>query len=618
MEREVVDNTLEKLRERFLRWDELCSQLRELYYRYLDLAAFRSEKCYFPGRRCKRSWDRKYDLEELTGAWLHITNVAPTCGSLMRVLTNVEYEARLMSLESLRRFGGKERKSRPKNEVAVIRLRGPIRLYVVLWGRRLHVVWGMVDGLNDFAEGDGKVEYIADIIKRYWQGEDVALRIDAFSVDGEYRRYWPEISLSKDVSKLLGGRDKAPVALFRNLGWLLSDDSRDLRGVQHMAGNPGQVALRLFDWIALTKYAIDVLKIAPDKPLMFKLSIHYVSSTRDGPNPALVATAVGSTTKVLQSVYDWFGVRSSNVEGVLARGYALLKALREEAFGREGKFYVVNDVGAWVAYSNMLGTVIIGDGSISPYDIVITAKISPELTLDGTTSLAKELAKAVGGNVSGGNVHLPKWQMRLLLPISPTPAFEKTKKLYEALVNYPVAALIKMGNDVYMLTHEGRGRFVIHGKRAIDLSKALSALGLEINIRMRSCCSALYLRNTHLSKLIRRGLSVRLLNDVEKAMFKDLPQVPAIDLELLERALKEIAKMAKIELRENKGRIYVRIIPYDKSYLGQIAELLRAAGVRFTVPQKRREITIYEQKSVKAIQMLINTITYFSTPIFGG
>jgi len=104
MEREVVisNRALEEFLERLLRWGELCSQLRELYYRYLDLAAFRSEKCYFPGRRCKRSWDRKYDLEELTGAWLHITNVAPTCGSLMSVLTNVEYEARLMSLESLR------------------------------------------------------------------------------------------------------------------------------------------------------------------------------------------------------------------------------------------------------------------------------------------------------------------------------------------------------------------------------------------------------------------------------------------------------------------------------------------------------------------------------------
>jgi len=70
MEREVViDNrALEELLERLLQWDELCAQLKELYYRCLDLATFRSEKCYFPGRRCKKSWDRKYDLEKLTCA----------------------------------------------------------------------------------------------------------------------------------------------------------------------------------------------------------------------------------------------------------------------------------------------------------------------------------------------------------------------------------------------------------------------------------------------------------------------------------------------------------------------------------------------------------------------
>jgi len=50
----VINNRLEEFRERLLRWDELCAQLKELYYKYLDLAAFRSEKCYFPGRRCKR------------------------------------------------------------------------------------------------------------------------------------------------------------------------------------------------------------------------------------------------------------------------------------------------------------------------------------------------------------------------------------------------------------------------------------------------------------------------------------------------------------------------------------------------------------------------------------
>jgi len=85
MEREVVDNkALEEFRERLSRWDELCSQLRELYYKYLDLAAFRSEKCYFPGRRCVRSWGRQYYIGDLTLMWLHIANTAPLCGKLMK------------------------------------------------------------------------------------------------------------------------------------------------------------------------------------------------------------------------------------------------------------------------------------------------------------------------------------------------------------------------------------------------------------------------------------------------------------------------------------------------------------------------------------------------------
>jgi len=67
MEKGAIDNkALEEFRKRLEHWDELCAQLRELYYRYLDLAAFRSDKCYFPGRRCKRPWKREYDVGDLT------------------------------------------------------------------------------------------------------------------------------------------------------------------------------------------------------------------------------------------------------------------------------------------------------------------------------------------------------------------------------------------------------------------------------------------------------------------------------------------------------------------------------------------------------------------------
>jgi len=64
-EEALGNETLEELRVRLERWEELCAQLRGLYYRYIDLAAFRSEKCYFPGRRCKRPWGREYDLGDL-------------------------------------------------------------------------------------------------------------------------------------------------------------------------------------------------------------------------------------------------------------------------------------------------------------------------------------------------------------------------------------------------------------------------------------------------------------------------------------------------------------------------------------------------------------------------
>jgi len=106
MKKEAVagNRALEKFLERLLRWDELCSQLRELYYKYLDLAAFRSEKCYFPGRKCRRSWGQKYDIGDLTLMWTYIANTAPLCGKLMRTLTEIEYKIRLKALESLEKI----------------------------------------------------------------------------------------------------------------------------------------------------------------------------------------------------------------------------------------------------------------------------------------------------------------------------------------------------------------------------------------------------------------------------------------------------------------------------------------------------------------------------------
>jgi len=82
MEKGAIDNkALEEFRKWLERWDELCTQLRELYYRYIDHAAFRSDKCYFPGRKCVRSWNRLYDVGNLTLMWTYIANTAPSAAS---------------------------------------------------------------------------------------------------------------------------------------------------------------------------------------------------------------------------------------------------------------------------------------------------------------------------------------------------------------------------------------------------------------------------------------------------------------------------------------------------------------------------------------------------------
>jgi len=50
------------------------------------------------------------------------------------------------------------------------------------------------------------------------------------------------------------------------------------------------------------------------------------------------------------------------------RGYAVLRALKKEAFRRDDKMYMVDDAGAWIAFSNIVATLIIGDGYTSSYN----------------------------------------------------------------------------------------------------------------------------------------------------------------------------------------------------------------------------------------------------------
>jgi len=565
-------------------WETQRQRQLEAYRKYVELARFRSEKCLLPGRGCG------YVEEDIRLMWQYIENTAPLCGKLIRSLAVVEEMLRALGVEGLERgyVVGESRpdKLNPNRKIVTLYLERPVYATMALWERRLYVFYDRVRlrgrELKELAR------------KAVWAGVSVKV----YEVDDEYKRLWLEVPLPKPVSRLLGGRDRAPVALFRNLGWLLSDDARE--HFSHAAGNPGQVAMRLFDWIALADYAVE-RGIAPRAPLAFRLVLDRVTQTIEGVNPLVKARPIGATTEAIQAAYEWFGIVLGKTEEVLARGYSVLKALREEAFRRDGKMYVVKDVGAWIAFSNAVATLVLGDGYAMPAEIRVAAKVSPKATLEGETTRVKELAKALGGAAVKREVKLQTWHMRLLLPTPSTPAFEKTAKLYETLVNYPAAAVVEINGATYLLTHNGGGEFVIGRGRAAELYNALERLGMKARFK-RNFLLLLY---TQLEELARRGFAVRLLNDVEKDAIREVrPALPTPDLDAVKRVLEEVAKMTRIVVATDRGRLYIRIIPHDKSKAEEIAAKLRAVGIRATVLHKKREVRLHERKSVEIIRRI--------------
>jgi len=604
----VSNKALEEFLERLLRWDELCAQLRELYYRYLDLAAFRSDKCFFPGRRCVRSWNRKYDAGDLTLMWTYILNTAPLCGKLVKALAEVEYKIRKRALENLEKYGGTENRLNLGNEccnIVQIYLKTPVHVYLVLWNKSLYVIWGEFNDLpkKGYTRSVEIERKVLDIVEQYRRGKRVKVGVEEYEVDREYERLWLEIPLPESVAKLLGGRGKAPVALFRNLGWLLSDDSRFR--LEHASSNPGQVAMRVFDWIAVAMYA---KKASQTDPLVFRLSVYQIIRTKDGDNSLIEMWPIGTAAEIIQTVYERFGIALSGTERVIARGYAVLNALREEAFKREGLTYVVDDVGAWLAFSATTTMLVLGDGYVTPTVLGVVTKSSPEKTLKGEMMGVRELAKALGGVVAGKEARLQSWHMRLLLPAPPVPSFEKAVKLYDALVNYPAAAAIEINGTTYLLAHNGDGKFIIGKEKSAELYEAVKRLGVRIRVRKDELILT-YAQLRALAKLV----PVRLLSELDRDAIREVRPAPSLDPEAVRRVLEEVAKMARLTLARNGKYVHVRVIPYDKSKLQEIATMLKAVGMRFSIDQTKGRIMIYERSTVEMIRKIMpHFFTQFS------
>jgi len=303
-----------------------------------------------------RSWNRKYDAGDLTLMWTYILNTAPLCGKLIKTLAEIEYKIRLKALESFEKYGGVKKKSEPEKTTHIISiyLNKPIHIYVVLWNDKLYVLW---DEVAERLKGKGPYgEKLELELMSLSPGGGINADVIVADINNVIGALLFKVPLSETTSKLLNGKSVAPVALFRNLGWLLTDDNR--RELKHATNNLGQATARLIDWIALAKYAVDVLKIAENRPLVFALMSHSISFTKRGPSVRIEIHPIGTAAKAIKKVYKYFGITLGEPTSVLHRGIDLLKSLKDTAFRREKNVYVLDDVVAWIAYSNIVATAI--------------------------------------------------------------------------------------------------------------------------------------------------------------------------------------------------------------------------------------------------------------------
>jgi len=611
-----VSRALEEFLERLLKWDELCVQLMELYYRYLDLAAFRSEKCYFPGRKCRRSWDRQYDIGDLTLMWTYITNTAPLCGKLVKALAEVEYKIRLEALENFEKYSGTAKTSEPEKfrRLTSIYLNKPVHTYVVLWNNRLYILWDEVAGsLNGKGPYGKRLELeLMSLISRFERG-DVNVGITVTDIDNAVSNLLFEVPLPETVSKQLNGKMTAPIVLFKNLGWLLTDDGR--RELRHETNNLGQATARLIDWIALAKYAVDVLKTVENRPLVFKLMSHSVSFTKKGLSVKIEIHPIGTAAKAIKKVYKYFGITLGEPTAVLQRGIDILKSLKDEAFRREKNVYVVNDVGAWIAYSNVVATAILGDGTMTPTDLFIYFKGDAK----GGADLTKKYAEAVGGYAKKDRVLLRAWVSRLLLPVPIIPAFLKSIKLYHILANYLSAVSVKVNGKTYLLYRHERN-FVIEGDSALELYERLKSKCPWVKLRG----DKLKLTLNQLKRLKKCGVKVRPMSEIERDRVRELPSFSFnIDVQKVRQIMSEVVKIGRITMSRIEGKDYLIIKLPDIATAKRIRDGLKDAGIRASLLQRKKEVRIREEHSLRVAKEIIQeffpnfvyNLRFFASPL---
>jgi len=216
-------------------------------------------------------------------------------------------------------------------------------------------------------------------------------------------------------------------------------------------------------------------------------------------------------------------------------------------------------------------------------------------------NLIKRYADAAGGYAKKDRVLLRAWVSRLLLPIPIIPVFHKSIKLYSVLTDHLSAVLAKVNGKIYLLYRHERN-FTIEGSEALELYEALKSKCPWIKLKG----DKLKLTLNQLKRLKKCGIKIRLMTEIERDKVRELPSLSfSIDIQAVKQILSEVVKIGRIFMYRIEGKDYLIIKLPDVATAKRIADALKNIGIRASLIQRKREVRIREENSLRVVKEII-------------
>jgi len=216
-------------------------------------------------------------------------------------------------------------------------------------------------------------------------------------------------------------------------------------------------------------------------------------------------------------------------------------------------------------------------------------------------------------------VLLRAWVSRLLLPIPIIPAFLKLIKLYHILANYLSAVSVKVNGKTYLLYRHERN-FVIEGDSALELYERLKSKCPWVKLRG----DKLKLTLSQLKRLKKCGVKVCPMSEIERDRVRELPSFSFnIDVQKVRQIMSEVVKIGRIAVSRIEGKDYLIIKLPDIATAKRIRDGLKDAGIRASLLQRKKEVRIKEEHSLRVVKEIIQeffpnfayNLRFFASPL---